>query len=48
MAQQRLGAAKQARAAATESIMGGIGQIAGAGMEAAEHLDPGAALAGDS
>lgn len=41
MAQQRLGAAKEARAAATESIMGGIGQIAGAGMEAAQELDPG-------
>ncbi len=46
MAQQRLGAAKQARAQATEAIMGGIGQIAGAGMEAAEHIDPAAALAG--
>lgn len=30
MAQQRLGAAKQARAAATQSIMGGIGDLAGA------------------
>jgi hypothetical protein len=39
MAQQRLGAAKEARAQATESIMGGIGQIAGAGMEAAQELE---------
>ena len=46
MAQQRLGAAKEARAAATESIMGGIGQIAGAGMEAAQEFDPASALAG--
>ena len=30
MAQQRLGAAKQARAQATQSIMGGIGDLAGA------------------
>lgn len=44
MAQQRLGAAKEARAAATESIMGGIGQIAGAGMEAAQELDPGSTV----
>lgn len=47
MAQQRLGAAKEARAAATESIMGGIGQIAGAGMEAAqEGMDFGAIFGG--
>jgi len=39
MAQQRLGAAKEARAQATEAIMGGIGQIAGAGMEAAQELE---------
>ena len=30
MAQQRLGAAKEARAQATQSIMGGIGDLAGA------------------
>lgn len=47
MAQQRLGAAKEARAAATESIMGGIGQIAGAGMEAVqEGMDFGAIFGG--
>jgi len=34
MAQQRLGAAKQARAAATQSIMGGVGGLLGAGVEA--------------
>ncbi|MDA9907781.1 hypothetical protein N9D22_05290 [Flavobacteriaceae bacterium] len=34
MAQQRLGAAKQARAAATQSIMGGVGGLLSAGVEA--------------
>jgi len=34
MSQQRLGAAKQARAAATQSIMGGVGSLLGAGIQA--------------
>lgn len=34
MAQQRLGAARQARADATQSIMGGVGSLLGAGIEA--------------
>jgi hypothetical protein len=35
MAGQRLGAAKAARASATQSLMGGIGTLAGAGLAGA-------------
>ena len=43
MAQERLGAAKAARAQATQAIMGGIGEMAGA---AAPGI--GAAIGGDA
>ena len=40
MSQQRLGAANDARAAATQSIMGGVGSLAGAGAAyGAKNLD---------